>query len=222
MIFCLAVIQLRVPQGLGAIEAGEGSEATMPDQPASRPLRAYFGDPFTYRVVEDALDPDGPPAIDLGFLCAWMPGQDLPGFDNARPGHSVTIDPVHATATVRTDKPRLWTYVAQARRIIDGDTLDVVVNLGLGHYTTTRLRLRGIDTPELYTEAGRQAKAFVESALEDVDCIVITTKRTNNYGRYLADVKYLAGAHGPKQVIAKGTFLNRQLLDEGLAAPYVG
>ena len=151
-----------------AIEAGEGSGAIMPEQPASHPLRAYFGEPFTYRVIEDALDPDGPPAIDLGFHCAWNPGRGLPGFEAARPGHSVTIDPVHATATIRTDKPRLWTYVAQVRRIIDGDTLDVTADLGCGHSAPTRLRLRGIDTAELYTESGRRARQFVEDALETV------------------------------------------------------
>lgn len=92
---------------------------------------------------------------------------------------------------MRSDRPGLWTYVARVLRIIDGDTLDVVVDLGLGHRAFPRLRLRGIDTPELYTRAGRQARNFVERALTDSPAVVISTSRTDTYGRYLADVKYL-------------------------------
>ena len=63
---------------------------------------------------------------------------------------------------------RCWTYLASVRRIIDGDTLDVTADLGCGHSAPTRLRLRGIDTAELYTESGRRARQFVEDALETV------------------------------------------------------
>lgn len=205
-----------------AIEAGEGAEALTSEGPVASPLRPYFGEPYTYRVVVDEFRPSGPPAIDFGFHSVWAPGDQLAGFGEAEVGQSVVVDSARATATLRTDKPRLWTYVASVRRIIDGDTIDVVVELGRGYRAFPRLRLRGIDTPELYTEAGRHAKAFVEEALSDVGFIVITTKRTDTYGRYLADVKYLAGATDPKQVVAKGVFLNRQLLDEGLATRYVG
>ena len=47
---------------------------------------------------------------------------------------------------MRDDDPGLWTYLARVVHVVDGDTLDVVVDLGLGHRAFPRLRLRGIDT----------------------------------------------------------------------------
>lgn len=118
--------------------------------------------------------------------------------------------------------PGLWTYVARVLRIIDGDTLDVVVDLGLGHRAFPRLRLCGIDTPELYTRAGRQARDFVERALTDSPAVVISTSRTDTYGRYLADVKYLRHEASSTLILAKGIYLNAQLLREKLATHYLG
>ena len=108
------------------------------------------------------------------------------------------------------------------RRVIDGDTLDVVIDLGLGQRAFPRIRLRGIDTPELYTDAGRRAREFVEAKLAVDDMIVVATRRTDTYGRYLGDVKYLDGNSDPGEVLGKGIYLNRQLLDEGLARRYLG
>ena len=51
--------------------------------------------------------------------------------------------------------------------------------------------------------------------------VVISTRRTEIYGRYLADVKVLPGAD-PRAVLERGTYLNRQFLDEGLARHYEG
>ena len=95
------------------------------------------------------------------------------------------------------------------------------IDLGLGHRAAPRLRLRGIDCPEPYTQAGQQAAAFVRQALPSASLVVITTRRTDIYGRYLADLKYLPGATDPRAVLADGTYLNRQLLDESLAVRYL-
>ena len=108
------------------------------------------------------------------------------------------------------------------RRVSDGDTLDVVIDLGLGQRAFPRLRLRGVDTPELYTGAGRRAREFVEARLAVDDMIVVATRRTDTYGRYLGDVRYLGGSSDAGQVVAKGVYLNRELLEEGLARRYLG
>jgi len=54
-----------------------------------------------------------------------------------------------------------------------------------------------------------------------VDFAVLATARTDRYGRYLADVFCDVGETGPAAVAAEGAYLNRQLLDEGLAGAYV-
>ncbi len=52
--------------------------------------------------------------------------------------------------------------------------------------------------------------------------IVVATRRTDTYGRYLADLKCLPGETDPHVVLAQGIFLNQRLLDVELAVPYVG
>jgi len=41
------------------------------------------------------------------------------------------------------------------------------------------------------------------------------------YGRYLADVIYLPGAKTRDEILAKGTLLNKELIDKGLAVPFM-
>lgn len=51
-----------------------------------------------------------------------------------------------------------------------------------------KLRLRGLDCPELDTEAGKAAKRFVETLLVDAAEVTIATSKVDKYDRYLADV----------------------------------
>ena len=53
------------------------------------------------------------------------------------------------------------------------------------------------------------------------DHVIIATRRTDTYGRYLADVKYHAGHSDREQILAQGTYLNGQLLKQNLANRYL-
>lgn len=112
------------------------------------------------------------------------------------------------------------TRVAEVDRVIDGDSIHVNVHCGFGHERLETLRLRAIDTPELSTRAGQRARQFVTDELADVDFVVITTTRRDNYRRYLAEIFYLPGESDPEVVLRKGVFLNRRLLEERLAIRY--
>lgn len=206
-----------------AIDADTDGQAFTPDDESpGKTLRARFGELSTYRIVTDPWSEEGC-AIDFGFHQVWQL-DGVPGFEQTRAGDTISLHHDVATArpVTRDDEPRLWTYAARVRRVIDGDTLSTVAYLGWGHLAFPRLRLRGIDTPELYTLAGRRAKQHVEAALADAPCVVITTWRTDTYGRYLADLKYLPGESDARVVLAQGIYLNRELLDQGLATRYVG
>ncbi len=72
------------------------------------------------------------------------------------------------------------------------------------------MRLRGIDTPEIPTPEGIEAKTFVEEQFKRSKIIMIRTYRKDKYDRYLADV-FVGG---------REVFLNQRLLDEGLAVGY--
>ena len=107
------------------------------------------------------------------------------------------------------------TYIYRARpvRVIDGDTLDVDVDLGFHIFTRQRLRLLGIDTPEIYgreaSPRGAAAKERVEELVMLEEWLLIATEKSDSFGRYLAEV-----------YLPSGRKLGQILLDEGLAEVY--
>ena len=66
-------------------------------------------------------------------------------------------------------------------------------------------------------EEGKIARQFVVGELKRADPIVLTTSRTDLYDRYVADVFYLPGEKDAATMLKCGTYLNRELLDVGLA-----
>ena len=79
-------------------------------------------------------------------------------------------------------------------RVVDGDTLDLMVDLGFGTFKKIRVRLLGIDCPEIRGKekvAGRAAREFVTRLRIQTPSRVSvkTTKyKKGKYGRYLAEV----------------------------------
>lgn len=62
---------------------------------------------------------------------------------------------------------QFWTWqVIEVTRVVDGDTIDCVIDRGFGDRSHVRFRLAGIDTPEIYgrnaSEEGHKARQFVE------------------------------------------------------------
>ena len=117
-------------------------------------------------------------------------------------------------------RPKLFTYRATVTQLVDGDTVWAEIDCGFGVWTRQKLRLRGIDAPELETAAGWRARSFVNEVLKPVDQVVVTTSRADKYDRYLADLYYLAGKADPERVLAEGRCLNQELLVRGLAQEF--
>ena len=87
-------------------------------------------------------------------------------------------------------------YHCVITRIIDGDTIDVDIDLGFDCWLhKQRIRLHGIDTPESRTrdleekKYGLAAKAFVEKFIPLGSTALLKTKEKGKYGRYLGDFK---------------------------------
>jgi endonuclease YncB( thermonuclease family) len=114
----------------------------------------------------------------------------------------------------------LYTYRAVVEKVIDGDTIRVVVDCGFGTHTRQKLRLKSIDCPELDTPGGKKAKRYVEQALKGLPFVIVKTYKSDKYDRYLTDLFYLPGVHGPEEVAAGGRFLNSELVERGLAVVY--
>ncbi len=143
---------------------------------------------------------DGDVLIDCGFFVSWpVKKEDL---------KDLTI----------ADQPS-YTYAATIERVIDGDTLLVLIEVGFGIIVRDKLRLRGIDTPELGTAEGDRAKKFVEKILPTSSKILLKSHKckTDTYGRFVADVFYRQGVEDAQVILKDSVYLNQQLLDEGYA-----
>ncbi len=108
-------------------------------------------------------------------------------------------------------------YIAHVQDVIDGDTLVVVVPVWLGVALTTKVRLRGIDTPELHGKCQREkdlaAQAKGRLAAEMTPQVRLTNVEGDKYfGRVDADVA----------TVPDGLDLSDAMLASGLARPYDG
>jgi len=100
----------------------------------------------------------------------------------------------------------VFDYHATLVKVIDGDTMDVDVDLGMHVHTATRLRLAGINAPEVSTPEGKAARDWARSILPIGAFLVIHTDKdkTEKYGRWLATVTLPDGADYAQLAITTG------------------
>lgn len=105
-----------------------------------------------------------------------------------------------------------YTYKAKIVKAYDGDTVTAEVNLGFSIKYTIKLRLLGINTPELRgseREEGLKSRDYLRELILDKDVIVETKRdKKGKYGRYLAII-WLDDVN-----------INEKLLNEGYAIEY--
>lgn len=100
-------------------------------------------------------------------------------------------------------------------KIVDGDTLDLEIDLGFNITIQERIRLSGIDAPEIRSsdvverEKANASRLWLEKKLKDRKMRILTEK-DDKYGRMLGWV-YIEEDPVP---------INTQLIKEGLALPY--
>ena len=85
----------------------------------------------------------------------------------------------------------MYEYKCKIVSVVDGDTVDVDIDLGFGVWMhKERIRLHGIDTPESRTRdldekvRGKLAGAFLQSAIDNGTNIVIQTKLKDSKGKF--------------------------------------
>jgi micrococcal nuclease len=124
-----------------------------------------------------------------------------------------------ATTTTSTSEPADAEQTGKVVAVLDGDTIDILN----ADNTTTRIRFNGIDCPERGQPFGNNAKQFLSDTIGG-KVVRIVEQDTDRYGRTIADV-YLpadvayAGSN-PAGVILPDMFLNRELVQRGLAWHY--
>lgn len=89
----------------------------------------------------------------------------------------------------------LYYYNAVVERVVDGDTIDVTIDLGFNIWVKERLRLYGLNTPETRTkdleekERGLKAKKYVENQVNsNGGQIQVLSLGKGKYGRVLAEI----------------------------------
>ena len=111
--------------------------------------------------------------------------------------------------------------VKKVLKVVDGDTIDVDIDLGFDISFTSRVRLAGIDTPESRTKdkdekvLGLESKEYLKHLISSASTVVIRTEKMNSsekYGRILGWL-FLDGAE--KSV-------NEALIADGYAWDYTG
>jgi endonuclease YncB( thermonuclease family) len=201
-------------------------QARLPDggKPAPAPgtftLRARKGKLRHYRIVER----NGRLFLDLGF----RDFRDLKGkgpegdFQDGDIVEGTSLDQL--TKKPGAAKTDLYTYKAEVLRFPDADTYWLFIDKGFGGFRDDKIRLRGIDSPEIATPEGAAAKAFVEELLTLPDgertqesspyseVLITTTKTPDKWDRYLVDLYF--------EKDGREIYLNRLLLDQGHAVPY--
>jgi micrococcal nuclease len=110
-------------------------------------------------------------------------------------------------------------YKAKIRRIVDGDTVDVDIDLGFDMILSKqRIRLYGIDTPESRTRDkeekfyGKLASAFLKDQCKKGSCIALRTHldKRGKFGRILGEI------------IVDGVNVNQLMIEEHMAVKYHG
>jgi micrococcal nuclease len=119
----------------------------------------------------------------------------------------------------------MYIYKARLDRVIDGDTIDVNIDLGFDIQVKKRVRFVGINAPESRTRdleekaRGLAAKDRVKTILSENDIFTIESKEIGKYGRVLGKI-YLSKMDG-KDCLTQ-VCLNDQLIKEGHGVEYHG
>ena len=87
-------------------------------------------------------------------------------------------------------------YRAVVERGVDGDTVHVMVSLGVGEYAYRIIRIRGVNAPEVFSGPleergmGKAARDFLTRLLpQGTRCRLATQRDTTTFGRYVADIE---------------------------------
>ena len=112
-------------------------------------------------------------------------------------------------------------YVHTLDKVVDGDTIDVTIDLGFDIRYSARVRLAGIDTPESRTrnlaekELGLKSKQYLKDVLESAETIIIRTEKPDSTGKYGRILGWLF-------INNETVSINHKMIDLGYAWSYDG
>lgn len=201
-------------EDLGEEQADDTSEQL----PQRHILKVVRGQPHTYRLQTKR----GKAMVDLGFR-TYVNSPVVDAVEDLSEDNVVQVaksQQQYSFTNMDKGVVPYYTYKAYVIEVIDGDTIWVDIDLGFNTLTTQKLRLKGINSKELTTEDGQNAKQYIEDCLNQCEFIAVKTYWRDKFTRYLADIFYIKKETDLNKIVQQGIFLNQELLDEWLAVKY--
>ena len=119
----------------------------------------------------------------------------------------------------------MYTYNIKLDRVLDGDTIDAIIDLGFNTHVKKRIRFQGINAPESRTKdlkekaKGLAAKDRLKAILEGAKTIHLCSHGVGKYGRCLGEL-HVDVVDGKEQLTLAN--VNELLIKEGHAVEYYG
>ena len=113
----------------------------------------------------------------------------------------------------------MYEYGCKVTRVVDGDTVDVILDLGFSILHKCRVRLYGIDTPESRTRdkdekvRGKLASKFLKDSIDNGKKVVLRSKLKDSKGKY---------GRVLGEIIVDNINLNVSMIEKNLAVAYFG
>ena len=113
----------------------------------------------------------------------------------------------------------MYEYNCTVTRVVDGDTIDVVLDLGFSVLHKCRVRLYGIDTPESRTRdkdekaRGKLAAKYLEDSINTGTEIILRSKLKDSKGKY---------GRVLGEIIIDNININQSMIEKYLAVRYTG
>ena len=104
----------------------------------------------------------------------------------------------------------MYEYYTKIEKVVDGDTVDVFIDLGFSVWHKERIRLVGVDTAEKNTAFGKATKKLLVDTLEGKK-VKLQVSKPDKYGRYLGII-----------FLDSSESINDQMIKYGIAKPYGG
>ncbi len=173
---------------------------------------------FTYRLVKNNSryqKDEFPLLMDCGFGIRRVISDSTSL--RFKPGDLVSVyrgDIAFTPKLSFADKSQLFTYVGYLQKVVDNNTLMVLMDCGFGFLVHQWIKLKGVKPLSLATKDGMKARNFVVNKLRQVHFIVVKTTKVTEHESYSADVFYQPDESDSEKVANGGIFLNQQILDE--------
>lgn len=102
----------------------------------------------------------------------------------------------------------MYQYKAKLNRVVDGDTVNLTIDLGFRLIYTANCRLAGINAPEMNTPEGKASKEWLSGYLLPDLTFDITSTGLDKYGRPIVELYF------------NKMSINQKMVEEGYAGKY--